>query len=125
MQHNSIVHPRDILARLPLAVLIFWLPILAIVITGYTHVSDALRTGVWTVSCLIQGAGCIVNAMRCGRLHCYLTGPFFLLGAVVTLFYGLGILPLGDHGWGIIGYTLLAGIVLLTYLPEYLWGRYR
>lgn len=125
MRPNSIVHPRDILAKLPLTALIFWVPILAIAITGYAQVGDGVRTGVWTAGCLVMGAGCIVNAMRCGRLHCYLTGPFFLLGALVTLLYGLGVLPLGDNGWGIIGYTLLAGTVLLTYLPEYFLGRYR
>lgn len=125
MRLNSTVHPRDILAKLPLAVPIFWVPILAIAITGYAPAGDALRTGVWTAGCLVMGIGCIVNAMRSGRLHCYLTGPFFLLGAVVTLLYGLGILPLGENGWGIVGYTLLAGVVLLTYLPEYFLGRYR
>ena len=125
MRLNSTVHPRDIFASLPLAILIFWIPILAIAVTGYAHIGYMLRTAVWTGGCLIMSIGCIVNAMRCGRLHCYLTGPFFLAVALATLGYGLGILPLGKSGWGIIGYTLLAGVVLLTYLPEHFLGRYR
>ena len=125
MRLNSTVHPRDLFANLVLVVLIFWLPILAIAVTGYVHVGNGVRTAVWTVSCLIMAVGCLVNAMRCGRLHCYWTGPFFLLGAIASLLYGLGILPLGESGWGIIGYTLLAGVVLLTYLPEHFLGRYR
>jgi hypothetical protein len=32
-----------------------------------------------------MGVACIVNALRCGRVHCYLTGPFFLLMAVIAL----------------------------------------
>ena len=125
MRLNSTVHPRDLFASLPLAVLIFWLPILAIAATGYADVSYELRTGVWTGCCLIMAVGCLVNALRCGRLHCYWTGPFFLLGAIASLLYGLGYLPLGESGWGIIGYTLLGGVVLLTVLPEYFLGRYR
>ena len=125
MRLNSTVHPRDLFAHLWLAVTIFWLPILAIAMTGYMHVDYGVRTGVWTASCLIMSAGCFINAMRCGRLHCYWTAPFFLLGAIASLTYGLGYLPLGGSGWGIIGYTLLAGVVFLTYLPEYFLGRYR
>lgn len=125
MRLNTTVHPRDLFANLPLAIAIFWFPILAIAITGYTHIDYQVRMIVWTAACLIMSVGCFVNAMRCGRLHCYWTGPFFLLGAIASLTYGLGILPLGESGWGIIGYSLLAGVVFLTYLPEYFLGRYR
>jgi hypothetical protein len=125
MRLNSTIHPRDIFANLPVAIVVFWIPILAIAVTGYAHIDYMIRTWVWTGGCLIMAVGCIVNAMRCGRLHCYLTGPFFLLGALASLAYGFGFLPLGASGWGIIGYTLLAGVVLLTYLPEHFLGRYR
>lgn len=125
MRLNSTVHPRDLFANLPVAIVVFWIPILAIAVTGYAHIDYAIRTWVWTVSCLVMSGGCLINAMRCGRLHCYWTGPFFLLGAIASLTYGLGLLPLGQSGWGIIGYTLLGGIVFLTFLPEYFMGRYR
>lgn len=125
MRLNTTVHPRDIFGNPPLVILIFWIPILSMAATGYTHVGDMARTAVWTASCLIMSVACLINAMRCGRLHCYWTGPFFLVGAIASLLYGLGIVPLGASGWGIIGYTLLAGIVLLTYVPEHFLGRYR
>ncbi|MBU6442850.1 MAG: hypothetical protein KGR48_02975 [Alphaproteobacteria bacterium] len=125
MRMTTPVHPRDMLAKFPLVVAIFWVPILAIAITGYVPVGGAVRTAVWTAGCLLMSTACFINAMRCGRLHCYLTGPLFLLGGLASLFYGLGLLPLGKPGWGIIGYTLLAGVVLLTYLPERFLGRYR
>ncbi len=125
MRLNSTAHPRDLFANLPLAVIVFWIPILAIAVTGYIRVGYDVRTGVWTGACLIMATGCLINAMRCGRLHCYWTGPLFLLGAIASLLYGLSLLPLGDNGWGIIGYSLLAGVVFLTYLPEMFLGRYR
>ena len=112
--------PRD-LASNKLASLLFWgLPIAAIIATSFVD-RPVLRTIVWTAAWTEMGAVCLVNAFRCGRLHCYLTGPFFILGGVASLLYGLGILPLG---WGQIGMTMLVGGVALTYLPEWVWGKY-
>jgi hypothetical protein len=125
MRSYSRIHPKDLFANLPLAVLIFWLPILAIAVTGYAEVGHGLRAAIWTGCCLEMAAACFLNAMRCGRLQCYYTGPFLLVGGLASLLYGVGLLPLGEYGWGIIGYTLLAGVVLLTWLPEYFLGRYR
>jgi hypothetical protein len=72
-----------------------------------------------------MGAACMVNAFRCGRVHCYLTGPFFLLMALVTLLYGLGGTPQVRDGWNLIGLTILVGASILCCLPEMLWGKYR
>jgi hypothetical protein len=72
-----------------------------------------------------MGTACLVNATRCGRVHCYVTGPFFLLAALVTLLYGLGVLPLGADGWKLIGMTILIGAIVLCCLPELLFGKYR
>jgi hypothetical protein len=72
-----------------------------------------------------MGTACTANAVRCGRLHCYITGPFFLVMAVVTLLYGLGIVPLGVHGWSLIGLTILVGAIALCCLPELFFGKYR
>ncbi len=35
------------------------------------------------------GGACIANALRRRRVHCYVTGPFFLLMASIALLYGL------------------------------------
>jgi hypothetical protein len=71
-----------------------------------------------TTGLSIMGVACLVNAMRCGRVHCYITGPFFLAMAAATLLYGLGVLPLGGSGWNLIGLTVLAGAVALCCLPK-------
>ena len=71
-----------------------------------------------------MGGACLVNAKRCGRRHCYLTGPFFLVPAVVSLLYGLQILDLGVYGWKTLAGILLVGSCALTCLPEWIWGRY-
>src|SRR5690242_20425146 len=54
---------------------------------------------IWPVLLAFMGAACLLNARRCGRIHCYVTGPFSLILAVLALLYGIGMLPLGEHGW--------------------------
>jgi len=94
---------RDILSSPRRAFLVFWLPAFAVVVTGNPTFSSGWRTIVWAVALGVMGAACLANAFRGGRVHCFVTDPFFLLTALVTLFYGLGVLPLGRNGWSIIG----------------------
>ena len=84
-----------------------------------------LRTALWTVSFAVMGAACLLNAARCGRVHCRFTGPFFILAAIASLAYGLGLLPLGPSGWKWIGAGTIIGACALTCIPELLLGRYR
>src|SRR5713226_4723178 len=108
-----------------LAFALFCLPAIAIVATGNHRVGGGWRTVVWTAALSIMGAACLANAVRCGRIHCYITGPFLLMMAVVTLLYGVGVLPLGGYGWNVIGLTILVGAVALSWLPEMFFGKYR
>jgi uncharacterized membrane protein HdeD (DUF308 family) len=103
----------------------FCLPAIAIVATGHHGVGAGWRTAVWTASLGIIGTACLANAVRCGRVHCYITGPFFLVMAVVTLLYGLGVLRLGGNAWNVIGLTILVGAIALSCLPEMFFGKYR
>ena len=116
---------RDILANPRLSLILFWLPAIVIVAAGNFHISDGWRTAIWTAALATMGTACSVNAARCGRVHCYLTGPFFLAMALLTLLYGLGEVPLGRNGWSLIGLIILAGAILLCCLPEWLFGKYR
>jgi hypothetical protein len=45
--------------------------------------------------------------------------------ALVTLLYGLGIVPQVRKGWNLIGLTILVGTIALCCLPEMLLGKYR
>ncbi len=74
---------------------------------------------------MTMGVACIVNALCCGRVHCYLTGTFFLLMALIALSYGLGILHLSGNGWNLLGLLTLIGAIALWYLPEMFLGKYR
>ena len=66
----------------------------------------------------------LVNAFRCGRLHCFITGPFFLAAALASVLHGTGLVSFGPQGWTWIGRAAGVGGVVLTFLPEWIWGRY-
>ena len=116
---------RDILSSPWRSLAVFWLPAIAIFVAGSSGFSNSWRTIVWTVALATMGAACIVNALRCGRVHCYITGPFFLLMALITLLYGLGIVAQVRNGWSLIGIVILAGGIVLCCVPEMLLGKYR
>lgn len=103
--------------------LIWCLPVVILVVSVW--IDGAYRVVLWPALLTWMGAACLLNARRCHRLHCYLTGPYLLLLALAALLYGLGIVPLGERGWSKLAVALLVGGPLLVYVPEWVLGRYR
>jgi hypothetical protein len=79
-----------------------------------------VRVWLWAPALVVAGTACLVNATRCGRLHCYFTGPLWLLAAAATLLRGFGILSLP---WSWILGAVLCGS-LLAFVPEWVRGTY-
>lgn len=80
---------------------------------------------VWPVVLTFMGIACVLNARRCGRVHCYFSGPLFLLLAGAGLLYALGALPLGPRGWSTLSMALVIGSAVFICVPEWILGRYR
>lgn len=116
---------RDLLRNRRVAILVFWLPVVALVAGGFPTVGAGWRTVIWVIALSTMGIGCIANALRCGRVHCYLTGPFLILMALIALLYGIGVLRLGAAGWNLLALAALVGALALCFIPERLFGRYR
>ena len=91
---------------------------------GTIFTPTPIRTVVWIGALIWMGAACLANASRCGRMHCYFTGPFFLLMALVTGLHGLKVVNLGAEGWVWLGTMTAAGGFGLWWMPEYLWGKF-
>jgi hypothetical protein len=125
MKCDTTTNFHDMLSNPLLAFALFCLPAIAIVTAEHYHIGGGWRTAVWTAALTIMGTACLANAVRCGRIHCYVTGPFLLAMAIVSLLYGLGVLPLGRNGWNAIGLTVLVGAITLSCLPEMFLGKYR
>lgn len=83
-----------------------------------THISRLWSFG---PALLIAGVACLANAVRCGRVHCYLTGPIFLLAAAYSVLAGLGLVPMRP---GVFLDAVLV-MVVLAHLVELPLGRYR
>ena len=99
------------------------LPIIALIAAIW--MAHPAKTLIWTVSLVWMGVACLANARRCGRTHCYYTGPFFLFMAVVALLHGFRIVPLGAEGWKWIGIAIGVGSGGMWCLTEHVWGKYR
>ena len=78
---------------------------------------------VWVLMFVWMGTGCILNARRCHRLHCYISGPAFFLGAVALALVATAVAPLSEHSLNnIVGITLAAA--LLSFVAEMIWRKY-
>lgn len=124
--------PQTDLLRSPWAWLVWGLPIGVLVlggievrVGGVDVPGNTWHTVLWTVGFAWIGVGCLVNARRCHRRHCYYTGPLYLGLAAASLTYGLGVLPLGRHGWGLIAVLAILGALLFGCVLEKVSGRYR
>jgi hypothetical protein len=116
---------RDFLRGWRIPLLAYGLPTAAIAATAPLPLTTGWRAAIWALACAIMGGVCLANALRCGRVHCYLTGPLFLAAAGASILYGVGVLPLGENGWNLLGLVLLIGAILLMTLPEWVLGKYR
>lgn len=117
------------LIRHPVAGFWLWafplaLILVSVLLDGWNG-DDSAKSFGWPLSLTVMGIACLVNARRCGRLHCYFTGPFFLFMAILSLAYAQHWLIELSRGWSVLSIALLLGSVLLYLIPERLFGRYR
>lgn len=107
----------------PRSYLLAWgLPSAALLATLFLE--PPIRTVIWSAALAWMGLACLANARRCGRRHCYLTGPFFLILAAAGPVHDLAWLPLGGDRWLWLFAVLALGLPALWVLPERIWGRY-
>lgn len=110
----------DLVSDKPAYFLLWRLPWL--VIAASLPLRDSsLKAAIWTTAFAQMGTACVANASGCGRLHCYFTGPFYLLGALASFLRGMGRLPIS---WPGLGACMFIGWLILGRLPETVWGKY-
>ena len=121
--YNSSGAERDLLCRGLSGFLLWCVPWIAFAL-GFVA-PPWLKTILWSTSLAVMGVACLFNASRCGRVHCRFTGPFFILSAVISLGYGLRLLPLRPSARKWIGVGTTIGALALCCIPELFLGRYR
>jgi hypothetical protein len=114
---------RD-LSRSPASALLWWgLPLIAGMLTNVLPVATTGVAAVWTVALVWMGVGCGLNALRCGRLHCYIAAPALLVGAAAVALAASGLAPFPMPPLSLLINGAL-GVALLSFLVEPIWGMY-
>ena len=104
-------------------VLLYLLPGAAIYSTG--SLGDREVTAlVWPVAFMVMGVACVANARSCGRVHCFFTGPLFLLASLLSALHGWRVVDFGPSAWELIGYGTFTLAFVLYFVPEAIWGKY-
>lgn len=102
--------------------LAWWLPHAALV--AGLFVAVPVRTVIWTIALAWMGVACILNARRCGRTHCWFTGPYYLAMTLPVLALGWGEVSAGIYGWLILGVLIVAGSKIIWWATESAWGKF-
>jgi hypothetical protein len=100
------------------AVFLWCLPVVALIVGSYWQKGRLL---LWIPAFLVMGAACLANAARCGRVHCYITGPLSLLAVVYVVLAQFHFVPM-DAGYFL---DSILAIFILAFLVEIPLGRYR
>lgn len=117
--------PRDLSAQRFSFLSIWGLPLVLLFSLNFTtsNLGPVAQIGAAAVLLAWMGAACTINAVRRRRLHCIIAGPVLLLGSAFLVLLALSAIDLGPDGptyviWGALG------IVALSFVPEWLFGRY-
>lgn len=118
----SLARSRDWL-RHPLSVLIWWaLPLALGISTNFLHRTVPQTALVWAIALAWMGTGCALNAIRCGRRHCFISAPVLWLGAIAAALLALRLVT-GQSVLGEVVNGTLA-VAALSFLAERFWGIY-
>jgi hypothetical protein len=111
-------------ARRPASAAFWWgLPLMIGVASNALRLPLDAAAWLWSVVMTWMGIGCLLNAQRCRRLHCFIAGPAFLAGAVVAALIAGGLIDMGPHALSYV--TLIVFVLaLLSFVPEAIWRRY-
>jgi len=123
---NTPLSPQDKdNAHTPRRFFMFWgIPLCGLAAASLLPLMPAVETGLFITSFAWIGIACLVNAMQCSRVHCWFTGPWCLLTALLLLADVLAIPGTRQLSFSLIVNVGGAGTVVLWLVPELALGRY-
>lgn len=112
-------------ARQPLTIVLWWgMPIaIGAAAAGLPRLPARADAGVCALLFAWMATGCLLNARRCHRVHCYISGPVLLLGAILAGLVAAGVIDLGPRTFNSAVSAILV-LALLSFAPEIVWKRY-
>ena len=104
--------------------MLWWgLPIAIGIAAGFLHLPFRAGAGLCAALFLWMAIGCLLNARRCHRIHCYISGPVLLLGALFAVLVASEVIGLSPHTFSNAVSAILV-LALLSFVPEMIWKRY-
>jgi len=101
------------------------LPTALLVGSWFLEFSSLLMGGLWMLGLSWMGFACLRNASHCGRMHCFFSGPYFILSGIVALGIGFKWPSLQSVDFTGLGLFLIIATPMVCVLPELLWGTYK
>ena len=118
-KHNQL----DLVSNPIIFTTIWVIPILVLICS--TLLENRILIGwIWVISLFWMGVACLFNAKKCKRTHCFYTGPFFIVMAIVALLLGYSFINLGENGWILLGVFSIVGGILIWNFSESVMGKY-
>jgi len=114
---------RDWVADKRRFILAWGLPASVIIATAAMQLTPILTGGIWALTLSWMGFACLKNARQCGRMHCFFSGPYFLISGAAALAIGLQWIQIIT--FNALGIFLLVGTPVVCLLPEFAWGTYK
>src|SRR5262249_5815841 len=111
---------KDWVGRAHTNLVAWWIPQAAIL--AGLFLSPPERTFIWVIALAWMGTACIVNARRCGRTHCWFTGPYYL--AMIIPVLALFMVSAGLAAWVTLAAVIVFGSKIIWWATERAWGRY-
>ena len=113
---------RD-LVRQPIGIIFWWaLPIALGVSTNFLRLPLTQTGLIWGLALAWMGTGCALNALRCGRRHCFMSAPVLWLGAIAAGLVGFGVISSPNALSEAVNGAL--ALTALSFLSECFWGLY-
>jgi hypothetical protein len=111
-------------ARRPLSMIAWWgLPLAVGASASLLQVPFRAGAAIWAGAFAWMATGCLLNAMRCHRVHCYISGPIFLIGAAIAGADGAGMISLSPTTFTNAVSAIMV-LAVLSFVPEMVWKRY-
>ena len=105
--------------------LLWGVPVILLIGTAVISPALSIQGVAWAIAFTVMGGACLANAKRCGRRHCFITGPYFILLAIGSLLVGFQLLPEALLSFDMLTIMVIVLTPILYWVPEHLWGQYR
>ncbi|PCH69443.1 MAG: hypothetical protein COC01_01455 [Bacteroidetes bacterium] len=114
---KSCSNPKDFAARGKTALLLWGIPhiliVMGFIVNNYAGI-------IWGIAFIWAGIGCTINARHCKRVHCYFTGPLYLILGIISLLVYAQVISIE---WIYLLIIAIAGTIL-SFIPEWLGKKY-